>query len=190
MGEFNDTAAFMNILLSFFNTLWKQLAMADLASDYHPSRTTEQLKRPLFSYCATPKDFTPPTETLRYTPRLDAPVRSFSSYVRGYGTLPLKDRALITLRSARLAHAFHVIPDLTVMAIDHGLTDSDVTFIANGRYAPGWNFRQQLLIRVTDELYNQQKINRRVWKRLTKMYDHGQIFDIVLSAAAFHLCTF
>ncbi len=180
----------MSILLSFFNTLWKQLAIAGLASDYHPLKSAEQLKIPLFSYSITSTDFTPATDKLSDTPRLDEPARSFSSYVRGYSTLPLKDRALIALRSAHITHAFHMIPDLTVMAIDHGLTDSDVTFIANGRYAPGWNFRQQLLIRVTDELYNKQRINTGVWKRLTKMYDHGQIFDIVLSAAAFHLCIF
>ncbi len=123
-------------------------------------------------------------------PQIDKPAMIFASYVRGYSSLPLNERALVALRSAHLSKAKHLLPGIEMMALDHGLKPSDIRFIANGRFAPGWNQRAQTLIQATDDLYKKQSIEPRLWKKLQNLYKNEQILDIILCAAAFHLCTF
>ena len=173
----------------FLNSLWQLLPAANLASDYHPCREVSQLLQPLRTSATTGSTVRSEAAQQPVPQRLDKPVRSFACYVRGYSSLPLTDRALVALRSGHLSKAFHILPDITLAALDYGLQPSDTQLIANGRYAPGWSLREQLLIRVTDDLYRKHEINERAWKRLTKLYSHNQILDIIFCAAAFHLCT-
>ncbi|WP_263080191.1 carboxymuconolactone decarboxylase family protein [Endozoicomonas sp. Mp262] len=171
----------------FLSSLWKYLAAAELASDYHPHGDSKQYRHTLKKPLASMQAILDRHHQVR--PRLDKPAKSFAQYVRGYSSLPLNDRALVALRSAYLNKAHYLLPGIVAAALDHGLTPSDIKLIANGRFAPGWSHKEQLLIQVTDDLYRKQKIELRTWKRLCHFYSPDQILDIVLSAAAFHLCS-
>ncbi|MDP0561303.1 MAG: hypothetical protein QS721_02750 [Candidatus Endonucleobacter sp. (ex Gigantidas childressi)] len=171
----------------FFNLLWKLLPAANLAGDYYPGMDARQST---YSFFRSPQieEASSAKPEASNCPQLEKPFRSFASYIKGCGTLPLNDRALIVLRSAHLSRAYHLLPALSKMALDQGLKFSDIQLIPLGRYAPGWSVREQLLIRAADDLYKKHGLDVKIWKRLLKLYSHGQILDIIFCAGAYYLC--
>ncbi|MGB1271999.1 MAG: hypothetical protein ACPG5T_08000, partial [Endozoicomonas sp.] len=113
---------------------------------------------------------------------------TFRTYLSGYSRLPLRDRALITLRSAHLSGANHLLASLALTALDHGLQPSDIQLIKTGHQAEGWTKRETLLLQAVNDLHYQQKISQKLWKTLSQVYDPGQILDFTLCSGAFHLC--
>lgn len=173
-------------LRAFLTLLWRQLAVAGLASGHHP----DYRKPPSAAAPRSPVGLQAILDRHhQIIPRLDQPIKSLPCYLLGYSRLPLTDRALITLRSAHISKAHYLLPGLVANALDHGLTPSDIKLIARGRQAPGWSARERLLIQITDDLYRKRMIMPVHWKRLRRLYHPDQILDIVLNAAAFHLCT-
>lgn len=173
----------------FFNLLWKSLSPAGLASGDH---FCLNVNKPLLAIVGNSKSSASSLARGNEScySRLDKPLRSFSAYVKGYGSLSVKERLLVALRSAHLGKARYLLPELSLTAIDCGLRPSDVQFVVHGRHAPGWSLKEQLLIRVADDLYNKNGLEERVWEKLLKLYSHVQILDIIFCASAFHLCTF
>ncbi len=174
----------------FLRDLWNFLPLAGLANEYHPSTEGGVIPVPFIQAQKVLLDALingSQNQTLA-RPILEQPKRSFSAYMQGYSSLPLNDRALICLRSAHLCKARHLMPAIISMALDHGLRNSDIQLICQGRFAPGWSRRELLLIKVTDEIFRSQFIHSKLWKELSGIYHSGQVFDLVLCSAAFHLC--
>ena len=174
---------------AFLGALWQLLPGAGLASEYHPFVPGGAIPIPFIQSQKLLLDGDL-VDRLASSPRLTKPARSFTSYMQGYSSLPLKDRALVALRSAHLCGARHLLPDIALCARDTGLNPSDIEFVARGHQAPGWNRHQRLLLVITDQLYENQEINRRHWRELQKVYDSQQALDLVLCIAAFHLCVY
>ena len=184
----------MERLRNMLDDLWRFLPLAGLANEYHPCTEGGVIPVPFIQaqkvliIQAQKVLIEAMARESGTMPALEEPRRSFRAYMQGYGSLPLKDRALICLRSAHLSKARHLMPQLAIMALDHGLSSSDIQLISNGRFAPGWSRREHLLICATDEVFRNQGVNEKLWKNLSKIYDQGQIFDLVLCTAAFQLC--
>ena len=176
----------MERLRNLLGDLWRFLPLAGLANEYHPCTEGGVIPVPFIQ--AQKVLIEAMTRQNSNPPELAAPRRSFRAYMQGYSSLPLRDRALICLRSAHLAKARHLMPALVTMAMDHGLRSSDIQLICNGRFAPGWSRRDHLLICATDDVFRSQGVSPNLWKNLSKIYHGGQIFDLVLCTAAFQLC--
>ena len=159
------------------STLWQQLRAIHLLNHHPPTQKNH------------PRIYFAPKSSHDSAPALAPPTRNFAAYVRGYSTLPLTDRALIALRCCYLAKAVHLLPGITLAALDCGLQPSDTRLIIKGCYAPGWSTKEQLLIRVSDELYQKNRIGLRTWQQLETFYNSTQLLDLIFCAGAFHLCT-
>ncbi|WP_257279898.1 MULTISPECIES: carboxymuconolactone decarboxylase family protein [unclassified Endozoicomonas] len=177
----------MRRLRTFLGVLWQILPKAGLASEYHPAVTGGAIPIPFIQSQKSLLVEAPP-ERIANSPKLDKPVRSFTGYIQGYTSLPMRDRALVALRSAYLCNTRHLIPDIAQCALDTGLKASDVQMVARGLLAPGWDNRQRLLLKTTEELYKEQIIGIENWKALKKIYTPQQIVDLVFCIASFHLC--
>lgn len=178
----------MNRLRAFIESLWQYLPDAGLASEYHPSVEGGAIPIPFIQSQKLLLDSEVPVPQ-KNAPRLHEPQRSFTCYMQGYSSLPMRDRSLVALRSAHLCNARHLFGDIAECALDTGLLHSDIQMIRRGHMAPGWSRHDTLLLRVTDGLYKDQKISPRYWRELLKIYKPQQILDLVLCIAAFHLCT-
>lgn len=176
----------MEKLRHLLGDLWRFLPLAGLANEYHPYTEGGVIPVPFIQ--AQKSLIEAIARQNSDIPILEQPKRSFRAYMQGYSSLPLRDRALICLRSAHLCKARHLMPALRVMALDHGLQPSDLQLICSGRFAPGWSRRDHLLICATDEVFRSQGVSPKLWKNLSKIYHHGQIFDLLLCTAAFQLC--
>ncbi|OED40833.1 hypothetical protein ACH42_15810 [Endozoicomonas sp. (ex Bugula neritina AB1)] len=176
----------MEQLRILLGDIWRSLPLAGLANEYHPCTEGGVIPVPFIqAQKLLIESILAGTDN---NPALERPKRSFTSYMQGYSSLPLRDRALICLRSAHLSNARHLMPAIASMALDHGLRSSDVQLICNGRFALGWSRWDHTLICATDELFKRQSISPKLWRILMKKYSPRQIFDLVLCSAAFHLC--
>ena len=128
------------------------------------------------------------THQLEGAPDLEPPARCFTGYMQGYTSLPVRDRALSALRSAHLAGARHLIPDIARCALDAGLQNSDLELVAKGQISNGWTTQEVLVLRVAEDLYQKQTISEERWTQLKRIYKPQQIMDLFLCCAAFHLC--
>ncbi|WP_062265727.1 hypothetical protein [Endozoicomonas arenosclerae] len=179
----------MKKLRTFLGSLWQILPVAGLASEYHPAIEGGAIPIP---FIQSQKILLEPDfpERLAHSPELERPERSFTSYMQGYSSLPMRDRALVALRSAHLCNARHLIPDIAQCALDTGLKASDIQMTSRGHLAPGWSNHQRLILRTTEELYTDQVIGTANWRALKKIYTPQQILDLVLCTASFHLCVY
>ena len=178
----------MEQLRILFGDIWRYLPLAGLANEYHPCTEGGVVHVPFIQAQKTLIEsiFTSPNND--NNPVLERPRRTFTSYIQGYSSLPLRDRALVCLRSAHLCKARHLMPSIASMALDHGLSSSDIQLISNGRFAQGWSRKDHILICATDEIFKRQSISPKLWRTLNKRYSNGQIFDLMLCTASFHLC--
>ena len=176
----------MEPLRNLLGDLWRFLPLAGLANEYHPCTEGGVIPVPFIQ--AQKVLVEAMARENGDAPVLEPPRRSFRAYMQGYSSLPLRDRALVCLRSAHLSKARHLMPPLAIMALDHGLRSSDVQLICNGRFAPGWSRRDHLLICATDDVFRCQGVSQKLWKNLSGIYHQGQIFDLVLCTAAFQMC--
>ena len=176
----------MEKLRTFFSTLWQLLPSAGLASEYHPAVEGGAIPIPfIVSQRVLLADAVPETFN---APELAPPKRSFTAYMQGYSSLPVRDRSLCALRSAHLCGARHLVPDIARCALDTGLQSSDITLAVNGHSSPGWSRQENLILQVTEELYRTQGISPKLWEELKRIYKPQQILDLLLCCAAFHLC--
>ena len=176
----------MERLRPFFSSLWQLLPSAGLASEYHPAIDGGAIPIPfIVSQRILLNDM---AHELEQTPQLETPLRSFTSYMRGYSSLPVRDRSLGALRSAHLAGARHLIPDIASCAMDAGLQASDIELVARGHLSPGWSKQETLVMKVAEDLYQNQCISESLWKQLKRIYRPQQILDLLFCCAAFHLC--
>lgn len=176
----------MEPLRYLLGDLWRFLPLAGLANEYHPCTEGGVIPVPFIQ--AQKVLIEAMIRDSGNIPLLEAPQRSFRAYMQGYSSLPLRDRALVCLRSAHLSKARHLMPPLASMALDHGLRSSDIQLICNGRFAPGWSRREHLLICATDEVFRNQGVSKKLWKNLSGIYHQGQILDLVFCTAAFQMC--
>ncbi|OED50561.1 hypothetical protein ACH42_00880 [Endozoicomonas sp. (ex Bugula neritina AB1)] len=176
----------MERLRTFFCSLWKTLPNAGLSSEYHPSINGGAIPIPFIVSQRILLDH--PKDKLNAAPQLQPPHRSFTCYMQGYSSLPLRDRSLGALRSAYLAGARHLIPDIARCAFDTGLQASDITLATKGHTSPGWSRQEHLILRIAEDLYRNESISKHHWRELQKVYKPQQILDLMLCCAAFHLC--
>ncbi len=179
----------MKKLKPFLECLWQLLPEAGLASEYHPAIEGGAIPIPFIQAQKLLLTALQPSVP-NSNPLLDKPKRSFTSYMQGYSSIPLRDRAMIALRSAHLCQARHLLPEISLCAIDTGMKDSDIRMISDGNQAPGWNRHERLLLIATDCLHHQQVIAPGIWNQLRKRYSSQQMLDLVLCVASFHLCTY
>lgn len=176
----------MERLRTFFITLWQLLPSAGLASEYHPAIEGGAIPIPFIG--SQRILLTDSSEIPVTAPELAAPKRSFTAYMQGYTSLPMRDRALCALRSAHICGARHLLPDIARCALDTGLQNSDIAMAAKGHSSPGWSKQETLVLKVTEELYKKQSISPKHWQELKRTYKPQQILDLLLCCAAFHLC--
>lgn len=167
----------------FFNLIWKLLPVANIPLNLPNSVNVE-------GQTQLTKHSKKNNTTEPHRPRLAKPKRSLSTYIRCFSRIPLRERALIILRSAHLQGAFSLSSPFISCAIDHGLRNSDIELIKIGHKAAGWNKQESLVIRTVDNLHQHQHISLNQWRALSRTYDTGQIFDLVIYSAAFHLSCF
>lgn len=110
---------------------------------------------------------------------------TFNGHIMMATSLTLRQRELIVLRVATLRNCAYEWAQHVVMGRDVGLTDEEITWVAEGPDAPGWEPADRALLRAMDELVHDGKISDDSWKVLSGEFDTQQLMDLIFTAGAY-----
>jgi alkylhydroperoxidase family enzyme len=115
-------------------------------------------------------------------PALAEHILPFEHYVSSDSGLPPRHRALLVLRTAWLTRSNYLWANRTAGARQAGLTNEELTRIAHGPDAKGWNEFEATLLRAADELHVDSFVSDATWQALSARYNTNQLVDVVDTA--------
>ena len=118
-------------------------------------------------------------------PVLAENILPFERYITSESTLTPRHRQLLILRTAWLCRSEYVWAQHADVARRAGMTGDELTRIARGPDAPGWDAFEAALLRAADELVVDSFVSDRTWAALTARYDIRQVMDAVFTVAEF-----
>src|SRR5216684_6628373 len=102
-------------------------------------------------------------------------------------TLPPRERELLILRIGWLCQAEYEWGQHVRIGLQAGLTNEEIHRIKAGPDAAGWNERDQLLLKATDELHKDAHLSDATWQGLGKYYNTQQLMDAVFTVGQYNL---
>ena len=115
---------------------------------------------------------------LRY-PALASAVLPYTEYLLTASALPPRDRELLWLRTAWLAHSSYVWAHRVPAARRAGLGAAEVARVAVGPDDPNWGSFDAALLRAADELHIDAFVSDATWEILAERYTPNQLTDLV-----------
>ncbi|MDZ4828211.1 MAG: carboxymuconolactone decarboxylase family protein [Actinomycetota bacterium] len=125
--------------------------------------------------------------TLAHHPKLLKRWLVFGNHVLAKSTLSGRDRELLILRTGWNARSPYEWGQHVVIGRAEGITDAEITRIADGPDATGWPANEALLLRAADELHADQCIGDATYAGLVEHYDTQQLIDIVFAVGQYML---
>jgi 4-carboxymuconolactone decarboxylase len=123
--------------------------------------------------------------TIVHFPKLYAPRLKFGRYLQRESLLPAATRELLILRTAWLTRTDYEWGHHVAAARSAGLTEAEISRIAAGPAAPGWNAEQAAVLLAADELRHEAFIRDPTWSALQRHYDTKQLIEIVYTVGGY-----
>ncbi len=125
--------------------------------------------------------------TLAHHPKLMKRWLVFGSHVLGKSTIDARERELVILRVGWLCRAGYEWGQHVGIARASGLSDEEISRVADGPDAPGWSDFDRTLLRATDELHGDAFVSDATWAALTERYSTEQCLDLVFTIGQYNL---
>ncbi len=117
--------------------------------------------------------------TFAHHPALAKAFLTFNAHVAGASTLAVRVRELVILRISWLRQSEYEFVQHVILGLRAGLTQEEVERVQRGPDAPGWSPVDADLLRATDELNAQARIEQATWDRLAAHFNTAQLMDLV-----------
>jgi 4-carboxymuconolactone decarboxylase len=125
--------------------------------------------------------------TLAHHPKLMKRWMVFGNHILAKSTLSARDRELLILRTGWNCRAPYEWGQHVAIGRSVGITDDDVSRLAAGADAPGWDPFEACLLRAADELHDDQCLTDATYAELAERYDEKQMLDLVFTVGQYHL---
>lgn len=125
--------------------------------------------------------------TFAHHPKLMKRWLVFGNHVLAKSTLPARERELVVLRTGWNCRAAYEWGQHVVIARSIGISDDEITRVAEGAAAAGWSDEDAALLRAADELHNEQTLSDDTYAALAARYDVQQLLDLVFTVGQYHL---
>jgi 4-carboxymuconolactone decarboxylase len=106
------------------------------------------------------------------------------------GSLPVRDRELLILRTAHRCHCVYKWGHHEAIATAAGMTAEEIERVRDNRVWSGWSGFDAALIRAADELHDDQRISDPTWDTLAERYDHKQLIELPMLVGHYHAVAF
>jgi len=116
-------------------------------------------------------------------PSLAQAILPFEHYVSAESGLTARQRALLGLRTAWLTRSEYLWAHWTAEPRRAGLSGAEITRVARGPDADGWEPFERALLRAADELHVDAFVSDATWQTLAGRYNTNQLVDVVDSVA-------
>ena len=124
---------------------------------------------------------------LAHHPRLTTAFHGFNGYVLFGTTISPRQRELLVLRVAHLRECEYEWRQHTVLGRDAGISQDELSRLAESPDTPGWSPLEAALLRAADELVTRASITDETWTALTAGLDTQQVMDVVFTVGAYDL---
>ena len=111
----------------------------------------------------------------------------FARYILRESTLPGRDREMLICRIGWLSNGEYEWSAHTVLGVQEGLTDKELTQLAEGPESGGWSEADAALVRAVDELHADAFITGETWDALSKRFTTQQMMDLTLTVGAYNM---
>jgi alkylhydroperoxidase family enzyme len=125
--------------------------------------------------------------TLAHHPQLLRRWLVFGGHVLSKSTLPARDREIAILRMGWLCRAEYEWGHHVAIGKQVGLSDEDISRIAEGPAAVGLDPFEATLLRAVDELHDNTSISDATWNALNSRYNTQQVLDLIFTAGQYSL---
>jgi len=125
--------------------------------------------------------------TLAHHPQLLRRWLVFGGHILGKSTLPARDREIAILRMGWLCRAEYEWGHHVAIGKQVGLTDEDISRVAEGPEAVGLDPFEATILRAVDELHQNTFISDETWNALTSRYNTQQVLDLIFTAGQYTL---
>jgi len=105
----------------------------------------------------------------------------FSAHIFFKTSLPVRDRELLTLRSAWLVQSEYQWARHVKYGTEVGLTAEEIERVKAGPDAPGWTDHERAVLRSVDEMREHTDITDATWATLSNRYSNIELMDLVFS---------
>lgn len=122
--------------------------------------------------------------TLLVHPELAARMRPLGSALLGHGLIEAREREIVVLRTcARCGAEYEWGVHAVAFASSVGLTDGQIAATAIGASDDAaWSERDQLLVRLADELYGSDRVGDALWQELVAVWPAAQLLELIVTA--------
>ena len=124
--------------------------------------------------------------TLAKNPPLFDVFTRFGSHLLFKGGLPPREREIVILRVGWNAQSEYEFGQHTVIGKQAGLTDDEIGRLAQAGIA-GWGDDDAALLRLADELCENDIVSDGTWKALTSRWDEPQLLELLMLAGYYRL---
>lgn len=150
-----------------------------------PESAWSDEQRELVSRFAQGRAATNDLRTYLHHPVLAKNIMPFERYISNDSTLSARHRELLILRTAWVCRSEYVWAHHAEAARKAGIGNAELTRIARGADAPGWDSFDAALLRAADELHVSAFVSDATWNALAAKYDTRQMMDAVFTVAEF-----
>ena len=117
--------------------------------------------------------------TYLHHPALAQLLLAHQRYLYGDSVLPVRARLLLQLRTAWLTRSDYLWAHRAPAARLAGITSDELTRVARGGDAAGWDAFDAALLRAADELHVDSFLSDTSWRTLTARYNVAQMIDVI-----------
>jgi len=125
--------------------------------------------------------------TMAHHPKLLKRWMVFGTHVLVKSSLPVRDRELLILRIGWRCRSAYEWGQHVVIARRSGITDDEITRVAQGPDAPGWDLFDATLLRAVDDLFEDSCLSDATWAALGDRYDDKQRLDVIFAVGQYQL---
>lgn len=127
--------------------------------------------------------------TIAHNPALLDKLRSTGTYLLNFGTLEPIEREIVILRTcARCGSEYEWGVHVALFASSVGLTDQQASATVTDDDA--WTKRQSLLVRLVDELHDDNTVSEELWAHLRAEWTPAQLVELVTLVGQYHAISF
>jgi alkylhydroperoxidase family enzyme len=105
--------------------------------------------------------------------------KDIMGYFLEHGALPLRDRELAILRVAWLCQVPFIWGEHVKHGKKAGLTEAEITRVADGSAASGWNEHDRAVVRAAEELIDDSMISDTTWATLAKTLEPKLLVELI-----------
>ena len=169
------------------NELPTEPRIAPLEPPYEPE-VAETLRRMM------PPDVEPLRlfRTVAHNPAILDRFRTIGAYILNFGRVDPLDREVLLHRTcARCSCEYEWGVHVVAFGRPLGMTEEQLrATVHEGSDAPVWSPRQQLLVRLADELHDTATVSDELWTELAQLWDDAQLVELISTAGFYHLVSF